>query len=56
MDKYSFLHKSLITQSVACSNDGIILVYYMYIIDNFTISFPPYEQLSFYVKYWYIYH
>ena len=43
MDKYSFLHKSLITQSVACSNDGIISVFYMYIVDSFAIQFIPYE-------------
>ena len=39
MDKYSFLHKSLITQSVACSNDGIIFVYYMHNLDNLMILF-----------------
>ena len=48
MDKYSFLHKSLITQSVACSNDGIIPVYYMYIVGNFAILFIPYIDSNLY--------
>ena len=41
MDKYSFLHKSLITQSVACSNDGIIFLYYTHNLDNLMILSNP---------------
>ena len=48
MDKYSVLHKSLITQSVACSNGWIISVYYMYIVDNFAILIRIDSNLYFY--------